>query len=228
MDPNFEYKINNICVVYEDDWLLIVNKPSGLLVIPAPKNQRRTLTNILNENLKKRGIDYRLHPCHRLDRETSGLIIYAKGKSTQKKMMGLFKLKKIKKTYVAYVLGRLTKDKGRVSYPIEGQAAPTRYRVIQRRKDFSVVEVEPLTGRTNQIRIHFKLIGHPIMGETKYAFRRDFKLKAKRLCLHAEKLEFKHPITNNIVSLATQIPSDMTALLRDSLSIVRRNVPRLG
>lgn len=214
MDSNFKYKINDISVTYEDNWLLIVNKPSGLLVIPTPKNEPRTLTSILNEDLKKKGLLYRLHPCHRLDRETSGLIIYAKGKSIQKKMMGLFKLKKVKKTYVAYVLGRLTKNKGAVRYPIEGQTALTRYRVIQRRKDFSVVEAMPLTGRTNQIRIHFKLIGHPIMGETKYAFRRDFKLKAKRLCLHAKKLEFTHPVTEDTISVTTPLPSDMMDFLK--------------
>lgn len=214
MDSNFKYKINDISVTYEDNWLLIVNKPSGLLVIPTPKNEPRTLTRILNEDLKKKGLLYRLHPCHRLDRETSGLIIYAKGKSIQKKMMELFKLKKVKKTYVAYVLGRLTKNRGEMRYPIEGQTALTRYRVIQRRKDFSVVEATPLTGRTNQIRIHFKLIGHPIMGETKYAFRRDFKLKAKRLCLHAKKLEFTHPVTKNIISLTTKLPSDMMDFLK--------------
>ena len=87
----------NISIIYEDDWLLVADKPSGLLVIPTPKKESRTLTNILNEDLQNRGIPYRLHPCHRLDRETSGLIIYAKGKSVQQKMMHEFKEKKVKK-----------------------------------------------------------------------------------------------------------------------------------
>ena len=88
----------NLPIVYEDDWLLVVNKPSGLLTIPAPDKQRRTLLKILNDTLKDRGLSYRLHPCHRLDRETSGLIIFAKGKSTQKRMMLEFKKKKVCKT----------------------------------------------------------------------------------------------------------------------------------
>ena len=74
-------------VIYEDEWLVIVDKPSGLLVIPTPKNERHTLTNMLNEQLQKDGVTYRLHPCHRLDRDTSGLVIYAKGKAMQQKMM---------------------------------------------------------------------------------------------------------------------------------------------
>ena len=90
----------NIPVVYEDDWLLIADKPAGLLTIPSPGKVRRTLTGILNEDLKKKGLLYRLHPCHRLDRETSGLIIYAKGKSVQKKMMDEFRNGKVKKTLI--------------------------------------------------------------------------------------------------------------------------------
>jgi 23S rRNA pseudouridine1911/1915/1917 synthase len=203
-----------ISVIYEDDWLLIVNKPSGLLVIPTPKNERRTLTNILNEDLIKKAILYRLHPCHRLDRETSGLIVYAKGKSIQKKMMDQFKLKQIKKTYIAFVHRILSKNQGKINTPIEGKPAVTKYRVIQRRKNFTIVEVVPFTGRTNQIRIHFKHIGHPVVGETKFAFRRDFALKAKRLCLYASSLEFTHPITKEVIFLSTEIPLDLEEFLK--------------
>lgn len=196
-------KINNIPIIYEDDWLLIVDKPSGLLIIPTPKKESRTLTSIL-----------RLHPCHRLDRETSGLIIYAKGKSMQKKMMQMFKNRQVKKTYLAFVRGTPRKDKSEIRNPIEGMTAITRYRIIQKRKDFSVVEANPLTGRTNQIRIHFKSMGHPIIGETRYAFRRDFKIKAKRLCLHASGLKFIHPITKNVIALTTPLPKDMKEFLK--------------
>ena len=83
-----------ISVIFEDQWFLIADKPSGLLVIPTPKNETHTLTNLLNDKLKKDNIPYRLHPCHRLDRDTSGLVIYAKGKSVQKKMMDEFRAKK--------------------------------------------------------------------------------------------------------------------------------------
>ena len=195
----------NIPVLYEDNWLLVADKPSGLLVIPTPRNEKRTLTSILNEDLKQRALGYRLHPCHRLDRETSGLIIYAKGKSVQLKMMEIFKHKKIKKTYIAFLQGVLVGNQGEIRDPIEGSSAITQYRVILRRKDFTVAEVTPLTGRTNQIRIHFKNIGHPVVGETKYSFRRDFKLKAKRLCLHATRVEFVHPLTQKNIKIESRL-----------------------
>lgn len=203
----------NIPVIYEDDWLLVLNKPQGLLTIPTPQNESRTLTSILNEDLKKRNLSYRLHPCHRLDRETSGLIIYAKGKSIQKKMMELFKHKKIKKTYIAFVKGIMQQNQGKVKAPIKGQNAVTDYKVMEKRKDFTILEVMPLTGRRNQIRIHFKYIGHPILGETRYAFRRDFKLKAKRLCLHAKGLEFIHPVTKECIRLHADLPQDLKYFL---------------
>jgi RluA family pseudouridine synthase len=203
----------NIPVVYEDRWLLAVNKPAGLLTIPTPKNERRTLTSILNEDLKEKGISYCLHPCHRLDRETSGLIIYAKGNSAQKKMMDLFKQKKVKKTYTAFVQGALPKNQGEIKSHIEGVSALTEYKIIQKRKDFTIVEVRPLTGRTNQVRIHFKSIGHPLVGETKFAFRKDYPLKAKRLCLHAKKLEFIHPITKKYTRLDTDLAADLREFL---------------
>lgn len=192
----------NIPIIYQDDWLLVVNKPSGLLTIPTPKNEPRTLTSILG-----------LHPCHRLDRETSGLIIYAKGKSVQKKMMQLFQQRKVKKTYVAFVAGDLPKQESRITNPIEGAQAITYYRVLRKFGDFSVVQAMPLTGRTNQLRIHFKQIGHPILGERKYAFRRDFKVKAKRLCLHAQKIEFIHPQTGKLLKLSADLPDGLKEFL---------------
>jgi 23S rRNA pseudouridine1911/1915/1917 synthase len=203
----------NIPVVYEDDWLLVMNKPAGLLTIPTPKKESRTLTSILNADLKERGLFYRLYPCHRLDRETSGLVVYAKGKSMQKKMATLFKNKEVKKIYVAFVQGLVSCNQGEIKTPIAGLSAITRYKVMQRRKDFTVVEVKPLTGRTNQIRIHFKQTGHPLLGETKYAFRRDFKLRAKRLCLHAKTLEFMHPLTKKVICFTAPLPADIQDFL---------------
>jgi len=203
----------NIPVVYEDEWLLVVDKPAGLLTIPTPKNERRTLTGLLNEELKNKNIPYRLHPCHRLDRETSGLIIYAKGKSIQQGMMDLFKRRGIRKTYIAFVQGVLPKREGRINMPIEGRSAATDYCVIEQRKDFAITEVMPSTGRTNQIRIHFKNIGHPIVGEARFAFRKDYRLKAKRLCLHAKGLEFMHPVSKQSIGLDAQLPQDLESFL---------------
>ncbi len=207
--------LSNIPTLFEDDWMMIVDKPPGLLTVPAPGNKLRTLTDILNEDLEKRGVGYRLHPCHRLDKETSGLIMYAKGKSSQEKLMLLFKNRKISKIYTAFVQGKIEEDKGIIEKPIEGQLASTRFKVLQRRRDFSVVELSPETGRTNQIRIHFKAIGHPLVGESKFAFRKDFVLRAKRVCLHAKYLEFKHPWTGHIVSIKSPLARDMQKFLED-------------
>lgn len=205
----------NIPIVYEDEWLLVLNKPPGLLTIPTPKKETRTLSSILNQDLKERGLPYRLYPCHRLDRETSGLIIYAKGKSIQKKLMEEFRQKRVRKVYITFVQGALPKDEGVIRYPIEAKNAVTNYRVIEKRNDFSVVKVIPLTGRTNQVRIHFKQAGHPLVGETLFAFRRDFKLKAKRACLHAKTLEFVHPVTKKNIALAAPLPVDMENFLKN-------------
>ena len=205
-----------IPVIYEDDWFLIVDKPAGLLVIPTPKNERHTLTNLLNEKLKKArndGETYQLHPCHRLDRDTSGLIVYAKGKSAQQKMMDEFKNRRIEKTYIAFVRGRLKGHQGEIRSAVEGQAALTRYRVIKFCPGFSVVEAQPVTGRKNQLRVHFKKIGNPILGETRFAFRRDFEIKAKRLCLHARTLEFTHPLTGKTIKVESELPEKMEAMI---------------
>ena len=121
----------NIPIVYEDDWLLVVNKPAGLLSVPTPKKESRTLTSILNQDAVEKELKYRLHPCHRLDRETSGLIIYAKGKSIEKKITDLFRDRLVHKKYIAFVHGKLAHPEGQISYAVEGKSALTKYRVIK-------------------------------------------------------------------------------------------------
>jgi len=196
----------NIPVIYEDDWLLVANKPSGLLTIPAPGKQKRTLLKLLNDDFKNRSSGYRLHPCHRLDKQTSGLIIFAKGKSMQQRMMQVFKQRKVKKTYLAFIYGKLARNQGWIRNPVDGKSALTRFKTLQRLKDFCLVRIQPLTGRKNQIRLHFKQIGHPILGEDRFALRRDFKIKAKRLCLHAQGLDFLHPVTRASIHLEAELP----------------------
>lgn len=208
-------------ILYEDDDVIVVDKPSGMLVIPTPKNETNTLTDLLNKDLDARGVGANAYPCHRLDRETSGLIVYAKGKSAQKLMMEEFKRRAVKKAYVAFVQGSVKLDSGTINKPIysrnRGRSEPaiTRYRVLERKNVFSVLEAEPVTGRTNQIRIHLKGIGHPIVGESVYAFRKDFKLRFKRVALHARRIEFKHPVTKENMVFESPLPKDM----RDFLSI---------
>ncbi len=192
----------NIPIIYEDEWLLVADKPSGLLSVPTPKNEKRTLTSILN-----------LYPCHRLDRETSGLIIYAKNKNIQQKMTDAFRARGVHKSYIALVRGEPYKNQGEIKNRIEGLSAKTRYKVIEKRRDFAILEVNPLTGRTNQIRIHLKQIGYPILGETKYAFRRDFMIKARRLMLHAWRIEFRHPVSGKLLQLESGPPDDFKKFL---------------
>ncbi len=205
----------NIPIVFEDDWLMVVNKPAGLLSVPAPGHARRTLTGILNQETKERGLKYQLYPCHRLDRETSGLLVYAKSRSVEAKMGEAFKKRLVHKKYTAFVQGRLTSCAGQITRSIEGKSALTRYRVLAVHNDYSVVEVFPLTGRTNQIRIHFKYLHHPLVGEDRFAFRKDFALRSKRLCLHAGFLEFKHPVTSRTVKLEADLPEDLQKFLQE-------------
>ena len=190
--------MHNIRIVYEDDALIVFDKPSGLLVVPTPKKESRTLTSITG-----------FYPCHRLDRETSGLIIYAKTRSLQEKMMDEFRKRQVHKIYIAFVQGQVHKIQGQINNRIEGQDAVTKYEVLEQRSNFAIVEVTPVTGRTNQVRIHFKAIGNPLVGEDKFAFRRDFALKFKRLCLHAKSLEFKHPVSGKEVRLEIDLAQDL-------------------
>lgn len=202
-------------IIYEDAELLVVDKPSGMLVIPTPKKETNTLTDLLNKELDMRGIEANAHPCHRLDRETSGLIVYAKGKSVQQRMMDEFKNRAVKKTYIAFAQGSVKGPSGTITRNIYDKnkgksiSAITKYKVVERRESFSVLEVEPITGRTNQIRIHLKDIGHPIVGESIYAFRKDYKLRFKRVALHAKRIEFKHPVTKELMVFESPMPKDM-------------------
>lgn len=198
----------NIDAVFEDDFLSVFNKPPGILTIPAPGGRERDLTGILNSRRGEKGSP-RFYPCHRLDRETSGLIIYAKGKSAQRKMMAVFRDRKVKKTYIAVLHGAPAEREGAVRSPIGGRPAFTSYEVLLRQAGFSVVSAVPETGRTNQLRIHFTRSGHPIVGESKFVFRRDFALKAKRTLLHAWRLEFRHPCSGRDISLCAPPPVDM-------------------
>ncbi len=202
-------------IIYEDDWLIVVDKPSGMLVIPTPKKETNTLTDLLNKELDSRGMEINAYPCHRLDKETSGLILYSKGKKIQKLLMEEFKKRVIKKIYIALVHGIVKKDFDTIRDYIynrnknRNEMAVTKYKVTERRKDFTILEVEPVTGRTNQIRIHFKKIGHPLVGESVYAFRKDFKLRFKRVALHAKELEFTHPVTKKRMHFTSPLPDDM-------------------
>ena len=209
-------------IIYEDDQLIIVDKPSGMLVISTPKEEKNTLTDLLNKELDERGIEVNAYPCHRLDRETSGLIIYAKGKAAQRSMMEEFRKRSVKKTYIAFANGIIKKEFATITDHIYNrnkkrkEDAITKYKVLEKRKLFTIIEAEPVTGRTNQIRIHLKSIGHPLVGETVYAFRKDFKLRFKRVALHAKRLEFIHPVSGKRMSFESPLPVDMAHFIEIS------------
>lgn len=206
-----------IPVLFEDGDCVVFDKPPGILVIPTPKGESRTLVALADRQFPKE----HLHPAHRLDRDTSGVILFAKGKSNQRKLMALFKERRVKKDYIAFVHGRVHPAQGDIRVPIKDRYKPsapavdalTRYRVVDHHKDFTVVDVRPVTGRTNQIRIHFSKIGHPLVGEDQYAFRKDFVLRFRRTALHAARLEWPSLSTGKTQAVASPLPGDMAEFL---------------
>ena len=160
-----------IPILYEDELTIVFDKPAGLLVVPTPKNEQKTLVNLVNKQYAEKALTGHLYPCHRLDRDTSGVIIFAKDKNSRDLIEDLFYKRRVKKWYVGFVQGRLKRPVGEWRAPVidldakkfrkrsQPQEAITRYRVIEQRKDFSVVQIQPITGRTNQIRIHFRRWG---------------------------------------------------------------------
>ena len=213
-----------IKILHEDDCLIVFYKPAGLLVIPSPKKKDNTLVDIVNKQYGSAG-EGKLHPCHRLDRDTSGVIVFAKKKVNQQLMMKTFQDLSVKKKYVAFVKGTPFKKSGEINRPIKDffqkkyssnagtKAAVTKYKVVDVKKEFSVVDVWPLTGRTNQIRIHFSGIGHPVLGERVYAFRKDFNVDFRRLALHAGEVSFIHPVSSRKVEIKAELPDDMVRFL---------------
>jgi 23S rRNA pseudouridine1911/1915/1917 synthase len=221
----------HIPVLYEDENCLVFNKPSGLLVIPTDKNEDHTLVNIVNQQalpLAGQASRCHLYPAHRLDRDTTGVILFAKGKDNQQKLMQFFKDKQVNKTYIAFVHGRVAEPRGKIRIPIKdfnqrkfaphlpAQSALTHYEVEDYHKDFTVVKVMPVTGRTNQIRIHFAKIGHPLVGEDKYAFRRDFALRFRRTALHALRLEWPRMSGGQLIKVEAPLAADMVDFLSRS------------
>ncbi len=211
-------------VLFEDGDCVVFDKPSGLLVIPTPQGESRTLVALADRQFPKE----HLHPAHRLDRGTSGVILFAKGKNNQRKLMALFKERRVKKDYIAFVHGRIHPAKGDIRVPIKDHyshtlrpSAPavwalTRYRAVDYHNDFTVVDVQPVTGRTNQVRIHFSKVGHPLVGEDVYAFRKDFVLRFRRTALHAARLEWPSLSTGKTQAVASPLPKDMAEFLENN------------
>lgn len=215
-------------VIYEDSELIIVNKPAEMLVHPSRRIRTGTLLNALtfhvnNENLKTENPDAlnfefaRAGLVHRLDKQTSGLLVIAKNARSHKIIAEHFKRKLVEKRYFALVEGKIEKDSGEINAPIgrfeeqkiwnikeDGKTAITNFWVKRRFADSTLVELEPVTGRTNQLRIHLAHVGHPILGDEKYGGR-----GFSRLCLHAYKLNFWHPNGNRRLEFEIDLPDAM-------------------
>jgi 23S rRNA pseudouridine1911/1915/1917 synthase len=214
-------------ILYEDDHYIAFFKPAGLLTVRADSSKEPAMEELVNKeyaarpDASKEADALKLHPCHRLDRDTSGVILFAKGHRAEELMMDLFRQRLVKKKYIAFVHGRLPHPKGEIKLALREdrdsrdpeKTSVTRYEIREQRHNFAIVEVQPLTGRTNQIRIHFKEIGFPLVGENKFVFRKDFSLKFKRTALHAWELYFKHPVTGKDVSITAPLSLDMKNFL---------------
>jgi len=219
-------------IVYEDDCLVVIDKPAGMVVHPAPGHSGGTLVNALLHHCKDlAGIGGVERPgiVHRLDKDTSGLIVAAKTDTCMQSLTRQFKERDIQKVYLAFAKGTFESKTGVIDSPIgrhkihrkkmstrasAGREAETRYEVIQQLDGFTYIRLFPKTGRTHQLRVHLASIGHPILGDGLYGGTLGPGLpRISRQALHAHRLELTHPITGQVFKWESPIPSDMQALL---------------
>ena len=212
-----------IDIIYEDDDIIVVNKPKGMVVHPANGNPDGTLVNaimaICKNSLSGIGGEIRPGIVHRLDKDTSGLLIVAKNDIAHVKMSEQIKNHEVKKTYIALVRGVIKENEATIDMPIgrsqsdrkkmavnkNGKNAVTHIKVLKRYEKYTLLEVNIETGRTHQIRVHLSHIGYPIVGDYTYSNgKNEFGIVGQ--CLHAKKLEFKHPITQKEMKLEAPLP----------------------
>ena len=220
-----DYKqLRGLKIIYEDNSLVIINKEAGLLTIATDKEKRDTAYSIVSEYLKDSNPKSRIFVLHRLDRETSGLMMFAKNEEIQETMQKNWDDIILTRSYVAVVEGTLSPEEGSiVSWLTEdknyvmhssftdngGQKAITNYRTLKANDNFSMIELNLETGRKNQIRVHLQHVGHPIIGDKKYGSRANL---IKRVALHANELVFVHPVTKEILQFKLGIPEKMKSL----------------
>jgi 23S rRNA pseudouridine1911/1915/1917 synthase len=215
-------------IIYQDEDLAVLNKPSGLVVHPAPGNYQHTLVNALfhhfpqlsDVNPQRPGI------VHRLDKDTSGLLLIAKNNKSHLDLAEQFSRHSIKRKYLALVKGKVEFDENVIELPIgrhpfkrecmsaawgkNSRYAKTYYKTLKRQGNFSLLELEPFTGRTHQLRVHLAHLGHPILGDSKYGRHNPFS----RLALHAFYLGFRHPRSGKFMEFSTPLPKEFREFLR--------------
>ena len=210
-------------VIYEDSDIIVVNKPKGMVVHPGNGNVDGTLVNAIMAKCEGSlsGIGGEIRPgiVHRIDKDTSGLLIVAKNDKAHVNLSEQIKEHKVKKTYIALVRGVVKENEATIDMPIgrsktdrkkmavckDGKNAITHIKVLKRWEHYTLLQVNIETGRTHQIRVHLSYIGYPIIGDYTYSNgKNEFGVVGQ--CLHAQKLEFKHPITNKIVELEAPLP----------------------
>lgn len=236
----------NLEIVFEDDYLAVINKPAGLVTHPGAGNKSGTLVNALLYHLKTlAATDEPDRPgiVHRLDKNTSGLLLVAKEEGVYRKLQKAIQNREVKRTYLALVCGHMQSDSDIIDLPIgrsikdrkkmavtdqNSRAAQTEYSLIKRYRSYDLLDVTLLTGRTHQIRVHFSHIGHPVFGDPEYGGREKWhkgifaperplgkKLLGliKRQALHAKKLVFEHPVSGQEMTCEAQVPDDYNKIL---------------
>ncbi len=223
-----------LAIVYEDDDLLVIDKAAGQVVHPAPGHRGGTVVNaVLHHVPDLAGVGGELRPgiVHRLDKDTSGLLLVAKNDRTHRALQQQFKARTVHKVYVALLEGVLTPRQGTIDAPLgrdprqrqrmavllqpgsqHARPATTRYQVQTYFSAYTLVEAEPLTGRTHQIRVHFQYIGFPLVGDRVYGHRKQ-RLACPRQFLHAQRLGFQLPATGQFVEFFAPLPPDLQAVL---------------
>jgi 23S rRNA pseudouridine1911/1915/1917 synthase len=226
-------------IVYEDTDVLVVNKPAGLVVHPAPGHPRGTLVNALLARYPKLSVGGRLRPgiVHRLDKDTSGLLVVARHDVAHRCLVGQMKRRTVLKAYLVLVKGHLPHGEGTIEAPIgrhpkkrkrmavvpEGRAARTHYRVLEELGDYSLIEARLETGRTHQIRVHLAHSGQPVLGDPTYG-RQAGAMGLSRQFLHAYRLGFQLPESGEYREFQAPLPEDLVVVLER----LRRRYPPLG
>ena len=219
-------------IVYEDNDIIVVNKPKGMVVHPANGNPDGTLVNAIMARCKGSlsGIGGEIRPgiVHRLDKDTSGLLIVAKNDQAHINMSKQIKDREVKKIYIALVKGNIAEDEATINMPIgrstkdrkkmavrkDGKEAITHFKVLKRYDKYTLLEIKIDTGRTHQIRVHMAEIGHPVVGDSVYSNgKNEFGVEGQML--HAKSLDFKHPITQKQMHLEAELPEYFKEVLRE-------------